>query len=154
MNFSFDGDFYHSVESSKYSHLNTYVLANYENKALTTGCQYGTVNAESECVKTELLNMETLQWSDGPDYPFTSTLDLKTKFNFLKCRFSAIYLYSATQTSDAAYIIGGMNAQNIIAEFKNDQWRQLDDLNTKRRAHGSITLRSQTMIIGGYADSE
>ena len=65
MNFSFDGDFYHSVESSKYSHDWTYGLANYKNQALTTGCY------SDECgVKTELLNMETLQWSDGPDYPF------------------------------------------------------------------------------------
>ena len=84
MNFSFDGDFYHSVESSKYSHQNVYGLANYKNKAFTTGCQYGTVNLPSECVKTELLNMETLQWSDGPDYPFTSRLDLKTELNLLQ----------------------------------------------------------------------
>ena len=66
MNLSFDGDFYHSVESSKYSHLYTNGLANYKNKALTTGC-----HTPSECyIKTELLDMETLQWSDGPDYPF------------------------------------------------------------------------------------
>ena len=35
--------------------------------ALTTGC------VGSECaLKTELMDMDTLQWSDGPDYPFSS----------------------------------------------------------------------------------
>ena len=67
---------------------------------------------------------------------------------------SYIYYYSATQTSDTAYIIGGQYSQNVIAEFKNGQWRQLDDLNTGRYRHGSITLGSQTMIIGGYASSK
>ena len=62
--------------------------------------------------------------------------------------------YSATQTSDAAYIIGGAWEMSVIAEFKNDKWRRLDDLNTGRNRHGSITLGSQTMIIGGYANSE
>ena len=34
--------------------------------ALTTGC------VGSECaLKTELMDMDTLQWFDGPDYPFT-----------------------------------------------------------------------------------
>ena len=76
LNFSFDGKFYRSVESSKYSHRQTLGLANYKNRALTTGC-----NTSNECyVKTELLNMETLQWSDGPDFPFTTRLDLKIKF--------------------------------------------------------------------------
>ena len=64
--------------------------------------------------------------------------------------------YSATQTSDAAYIIGGFsnNIPSVIAEFKNDEWRRLDDLNTGRYWHGSITLGKQTMIIGGYTNSE
>ena len=73
---------------------------------------------------------------------------------YINYLFSRMYYYSATQTSDAAYIIGGGASQNVIAEFKNDKWRRLDDLNTGRYAHGSITLGSQTMIIGGYANSE
>ena len=41
-------------------------LANYKGKALTTGC-----NSFYGCsFKTELLDMETLTWSDGRDYPF------------------------------------------------------------------------------------
>ena len=68
--------------------------------------------------------------------------------------FSRIYQYSTTQTADAAYIIGGDYSMDVIAEFKNDKWRRLDDLNTGRSRHGSITLGSQTMIIGGYTNSE
>ena len=41
-------------------------MANYLGKALTTG-------GESwPGVKTELMDMNTLTWSSGPDYPFTS----------------------------------------------------------------------------------
>ena len=45
-------------------------MANYQGKALTTGCQ-----DDSKCsVKTELMDMNTLTWSNGSDYPFTSEL--------------------------------------------------------------------------------
>ena len=68
LKFSFDGEYFHSVESSKFSHQYVLGLGNYKNQALTTGC-YGS----SECyVKTELFNMETLTWSDGPDFPFAT----------------------------------------------------------------------------------
>ena len=41
-------------------------MGNYHGKALTTGC-YG----NQKCgVKTELMDMNTLTWSAGPDYPF------------------------------------------------------------------------------------
>lgn len=36
--FSFDGENYQSLESSKYRHRGTLGLANYQNYALTTGC--------------------------------------------------------------------------------------------------------------------
>jgi len=66
--FSFDGESYQSAGSSEYSHEFTYGMANYLGRALTTGC-FGS----STCaVKTELMNMDTLTWSRGPDYPFTS----------------------------------------------------------------------------------
>ena len=65
----FDGELYHSAGSSSYSHRRTMGMANYLGKALTTGC-YG----NSECyVKTELMDMNTLTWSSGPDYPFLSS---------------------------------------------------------------------------------
>ena len=57
--------------------------------------------------------------------------------------------YSTTQTYDAVYIIGGFYTKDIVAEFKNDQWRRLANLNQGRLGHGSITVEGQTMIIGG-----
>ena len=65
---SFDGSSYQSAGSSVYSHQYTYGMANYRGKALTTGC----ASSGSCAVKTELMDMETLTWSAGPDYPFTS----------------------------------------------------------------------------------
>ena len=63
---SFDGQSYQSAGSSEYSHWLTLGMANYRGKAFTTGCYSG-----SCAVKTELMDMETLTWSAGPDYPFT-----------------------------------------------------------------------------------
>ena len=66
--FSFNGESSQSVGSSKYSHWNTMGMGNYKGKALTTGC-----NSGSECyVKTELMDLVTFEWTDGPDYPFAS----------------------------------------------------------------------------------
>ena len=67
--FRFDGEFCHSAGSSTYSHKNTFGMANYLGKALTTGCG---VNDSIGCgVETELMDMNTLTWSRGPDFPFT-----------------------------------------------------------------------------------
>ena len=66
--FSFDGESYYSAGSSEYSHQMTYGLANYKGRALTTGCyDSGTCGA-----KTEIMDMNTLTWNSGPDYPFYS----------------------------------------------------------------------------------
>ena len=56
--------------------------------------------------------------------------------------------YSTASTHDAAYIIGGIDV-DIIAEFRNDEWRKLGSLNKDRYSHGSITVGQETMIIGG-----
>ena len=63
--------------------------------------------------------------------------------------FREISHYSTSQTLDAVYVIGGWATMNIVAEFKNDRWRRLADLNQGRRVHGSITIEGQAMIIGG-----
>ena len=66
--FRFDGENSQPAGSSKYSHLWTEGMGNFMGQALTTGCYTG-----SDCaVKTELMDMSTLTWSDGPDYPFHS----------------------------------------------------------------------------------
>ena len=66
---SFDGENYQSIESSKYSHAYTFGLANYKGKALITGCYVS--NADCSFA-TELFDMNTMNWSDGPDFPFGS----------------------------------------------------------------------------------
>ena len=63
-----------------------------------------------------------------------------------------VFGYSATSTADAAYIIGGDNTRDVIAEFKNDAWRNLGSLVKPRDSHGSISLNGETMIIGGYTN--
>ena len=56
-----------SAGSSTYSHRLTIGMANYLGKALTTGC-----NNDPECfTKTELMDMYTLTWSRGPDFPLS-----------------------------------------------------------------------------------
>ena len=74
-NLSFDGQKYESVASSKHWHLRTGGLANYQGKALTTGCypdRWDSRHGSLKCnVTTELFDMETLTWSEGPDFPFT-----------------------------------------------------------------------------------
>ena len=64
--------------------------------------------------------------------------------------FRSIRYYSTAHTSEAVYIIGGYHTQDIVAEFKDNAWRQLDNLNLGRNGHGSITVGGQTMIVGGY----
>ena len=68
--FSFDGENYAQVEDSKYSHDQTFGLGNYRGKAFTTGCYYIQARGCTSKVATEFLDMTTLKWSDGPDYPF------------------------------------------------------------------------------------
>ena len=43
------------------------MLANYRDKALATGCH----DENGDCsFKTEIMDMTTLTWSNGPDYPY------------------------------------------------------------------------------------
>ena len=64
--FRFDGKDFENVPSSKCDHEETYGLANYRGKALTTGSWFN-----SGCyVRTELYDFKTNRWNDAPDYPF------------------------------------------------------------------------------------
>ena len=58
-------------------------------------------------------------------------------------------MYSTAQSSDSAYIIGGTYSENVIAEFQESQWRRLNELNRPRLRHGSITVGTKTMVVGG-----
>ena len=59
--------------------------------------------------------------------------------------------YSTASTFEAAYFIGGLYTREVIAEYKNDAWRQLGTLTKGRSRHGSITFGTETMVIGGYS---
>ena len=63
--------------------------------------------------------------------------------------FSSVLYYSSASTSEAAYIIGGGYTQDIIAEFRDNSWRQIGTLAKGRFGHGSIKLNGETMVIGG-----
>ena len=63
--------------------------------------------------------------------------------------FSYMHGYSTASTDDAAFIIGGYDVYETIAEFRNNQWRNLGSLTKGRYYHGSITVGQETMIIGG-----
>ena len=69
----------------------------------------------------------------------------------IKFVFSSIYAYSIASTSEAAYIIGGGYTQGVIAEYKNDSWRQFGTLLKGRYWHGSIAFGDEAMIIGGFS---
>lgn len=66
---SFDGRIFKPAGSSKYQHGATNGLPFYKGNALTTGCHS---KSETDCGdKTELMDLSTLKWSDGPDFPFS-----------------------------------------------------------------------------------
>ena len=79
--FSFDGENYHSVELTKYSHRYTYALGNYKGNALTVGCDRNYADCS---FATELLNVNNLKWSSGPDFPFGSRLAKISPFRRLR----------------------------------------------------------------------
>ena len=68
--------------------------------------------------------------------------------------FSSIWAYSTASTSEAAYIIGGRYTGDIIAEFKDDSWRQMGTLAKGRSYHGSIKLGNDVMVIGGWSQDD
>ena len=57
-----------------------------------------------------------------------------------------------TSTADSVYIFGGDIRTDIsdkIAKYKDDRWRQVGNLATKRRNHKAITTTFGTIIVGG-----
>ena len=59
--------------------------------------------------------------------------------------------YSTVSSSEAAYFIGGSQTRELIAEFKNGNWRQFGTLSIGRQAHGSIKIGNEFMVIGGFS---
>ena len=52
-------------------------LGNYKGKALAVGCWSENANCS---FATELFDMNSMEWSDGPDFPFCSGSVLKYHF--------------------------------------------------------------------------
>ena len=63
--------------------------------------------------------------------------------------FSGISAYSTVSTSEAAYIIGGHTTPDIIAEFKEESWRQVGTLAKGRSRHETLLVGDEIMVIGG-----
>ena len=129
---------------SKYSHRWTFGLATYRGKALTTGCY-----DDSSCsVKTEIMDMKKLEWSDAADFPYPKYVWLQGLIT--NDYFREISCYSTAATSSAAYIIGGSYTRNIVAEFRENQWHLLGSLLHGRSHHASIAVGKYILIIGGW----
>ena len=65
---SFDGRVFHTAGNSTHTHGGTMGMPNYKGKALTVGCH--DVDTESKIcgTKTELMDMSSSKWSNGPDF--------------------------------------------------------------------------------------
>ena len=70
--------------------------------------------------------------------------------------FLSICFYATTYTEDSVYIIGGWTGDlftgsrtTVIAEYKDEKWSNVGNLNTSRHVHGAITSGLWTMILGG-----
>ena len=62
-----------------------------------------------------------------------------------------IAFYSTVETLDTAYVIGGQGIiSDIVAQYHDDKWQRLENLNRARYGHGSILVEDQALIIGGW----
>ena len=60
---------------STFSHQETYGLGNFRGQALTTGCfvNIGSWARDSCYLKTEILDLQSGEWSLARDYPFSQS---------------------------------------------------------------------------------
>ena len=66
-----------------------------------------------------------------------------------------IYGYATASTDSAAYIIGGhyRGLISTIAQYKNNKWLKIGDLNEKTYALSAIFHNGEHFIVGGWTDS-
>ena len=66
-----------------------------------------------------------------------------------------IICYSTASTESAAYFIGGEDVGgkyfSTIAEFKDDEWRNIGDLVKARSSPSTIIIGDEAVIVGGFA---
>ena len=65
----------------------------------------------------------------------------------------SIALYSTASIGEKVYIIGGIQNENRISEYNDEQWTDYGSLFTSREFHSSISFNSKTMILGGFSGS-
>ena len=74
----------------------------------------------------------------------------------MNSHFREIYYYSVASTTEAAFVIGGMDRSlsdlDVIAKFENNYWSLYGNLQKARYGHGSITSGTRTIVIGGRTD--
>ena len=83
----------------------------------------------------------------------------KFSFNFgFIFKILSISHYATASTDSAAYIIGGYNSDgntyflvSTIAQYKNNEWLKIGDLNEKKRDHSAILYNGEYLIVGGSA---
>ena len=62
-----------------------------------------------------------------------------------------ISYYATASTDTAAYIIGGdvgVKSYKTIAEFKNNEWRKIGELNEPKSCMDTIFHNGEYMIVG------
>ena len=74
---------------------------------------------------------------------------------FFNCLFIfkifSIYYYATASTDSAAYIIGGWSGHRVstIAQYKNNKWLKIGDLNEKKNYLSAIFHNGENFIVGG-----
>ena len=61
-------------------------------------------------------------------------------------------MYATASTDSAAYIIGGWNRGEFvstIAEFKNNRWRKIGNLNEPKNDLSAIFNNGEYIVVGG-----
>ena len=61
--------------------------------------------------------------------------------------------YATASTDSAAYIIGGFGYSgtvSTIAQFKNNKWLKIGDLNETKGSLSAIFHDGEYLIVGGY----
>ena len=97
-------------------------LGNYQNMPFTAGSDNGKGR------KTEIMDINSLEWSETTDYPGEIGQAAYTSVSF----------------DDAIVLIGV-----TIYKFKDGVWTDLGSTNNNRYWHNSITFGEKTIIIGG-----
>ena len=69
-----------------------------------------------------------------------------------------IWGYATASTDSAAYIIGGYGdgykRVSTIAQYKNNNWLKIGDLNEKKYSLSAISHGEERLIVGGGIDTD